>query len=209
MIWKTPSGMPASTQQFGAARRRQRDLFGRLEDERVAAGDGERVHPHRHHGGKVERRDSGADAQRLAHGTRIDAARNVVQGIAHHEAGHAAGDFDHLDGAAHFGAGVVRCLAVFRGEDGRNFVGVLFEQRLKAIERLHAIHHRCLAPCAERSVGGAHGAVYFGSGSNGRRAISSPVAGLKTGCDEPPVSTHWPLMSECTVFVSVAIIPLS
>ena len=37
---KTPSGTPASCEQLGEEERGRRVLLGRLEDERVAAGDG-------------------------------------------------------------------------------------------------------------------------------------------------------------------------
>ena len=36
--------------------------LGRLEDEGVATGDGDREHPHRHHDREIERGDAGADA---------------------------------------------------------------------------------------------------------------------------------------------------
>jgi hypothetical protein len=48
--------------------------FGRLQDERVAAGERHRKHPERHHHRKVERRDPGADAERLQARMGIDGA---------------------------------------------------------------------------------------------------------------------------------------
>ena len=44
---------------------RQRHLLGRLDDDGVAGGDGERQEPQRHHRREVERRDGGDDAERL------------------------------------------------------------------------------------------------------------------------------------------------
>jgi hypothetical protein len=49
-----------------------RIAFGRFQDERVAAGERDREHPHRHHRWEVERRDAGHHAQRLTEGDRID-----------------------------------------------------------------------------------------------------------------------------------------
>ena len=155
-------GQPGLVQQFDGAGGRQRHFFRRLQDEGVAAGDGEGVHPHGHHGGEIERRDAGADADGLADGLAVDAGGDIVERIAHHQAGHAAGHFHHLDGAAHFGPGVFGGLAVFAGEDGGQIVGVFFEQRLVAIEHLHAVDHRHVAPFQERRVRGADGAVDVG-----------------------------------------------
>ena len=75
---KTPSGTPASCEQLGDEERRGRVLLRRLEDERVAAGDGVAEHPHRHHGREVERRDAGHDAQRLADLVDVDAAGDLL-----------------------------------------------------------------------------------------------------------------------------------
>ena len=42
----------------------RRVAFGRFQDEGIAAGNGDRKHPHRHHAREVERRDAGDHAQR-------------------------------------------------------------------------------------------------------------------------------------------------
>ena len=90
---------------------------------------------------------------------------HVLERIAHHQAGHAAAHFHHLDGAAHFAARVVERLAVFGGQHARQLLRVLFEKIFEAVEHLHAIHHRHLAPLQERLVRGTGGAVdVFASG---------------------------------------------
>ena len=99
---------------------------------------------------------------------------DVVQRIAHHQAGHAAGHFHHLDGAAHFHLGVVGGLAVLAREDGGHFVGVLVQQRLEAVEHLDAVNHGHVAPLQERLVRGANGAVDIGFGGEGVSARSCP-----------------------------------
>ena len=182
--------------QFGGEGGRERDFFRRFQDERVAAGDGERVHPHGHHRGEVEGRDAGADADGLADGVAVDVAGDVVERIAHHEAGHAAGDFDHLDGAADFGAGVFDGFAVFRGERLGHALVVFFEERFIAIEDLDALDDGDGTPLEIRRVGGDDGAVDvlrrrerdvgedgagggIGDGMNGAADGPLPVAGAK------------------------------
>ena len=141
---------------------RHRNFFGRLQHERVAACDGERPHPHRHHRREIERRDANAHTNRLSNSMAVDSARYVVQRIAHHQTGHAAGHFHHLDGPAHFHAGIVNRLAVFGGQRGGQIVRVFFEQRLIPEERLHALHNRNFAPLQIGSVGGLDGAIHIG-----------------------------------------------
>ena len=59
-------------EQLGHVDRCGRVLLGRLEDERVPAGDRVGEHPHRDHGREVERRDAGHHAQRLADLVHVD-----------------------------------------------------------------------------------------------------------------------------------------
>ena len=154
-------------QQFGGARGGQRHFLRRLQDERVAAGDGEGKHPHGHHGRKVERSDAGAHPQRLVDGLAIDTLRDVFERLAHHQAGHPAGHFHHLDGAAHAAGGVVHGLSVFSREDARDLAGVFLQQILVTIENLHAIGDRHFPPLEVCRVRGVRGAVYIVRGGVG------------------------------------------
>ena len=61
-----PFGQPRLQEQLTQPDRRQRDFLGRLEHERVAAGDRDREHPERDHRGEVERGDPHAHADRVA-----------------------------------------------------------------------------------------------------------------------------------------------
>ncbi len=99
-------------------------------------------------------------------------ASHVVERIAHHQARHAAGHFHHLDHAADFGPGVVPGLPVLARQDGREFIGVLVEQRFEAVQHLHAIDHRDVAPFQERGVGSLNGAVHIGG--RGIRHLGDP-----------------------------------
>src|SRR5438034_11807620 len=69
--------------------------LGRLEDERVPRHDGEGKHPKRDHHRKVEGRNPGADADRVAIEILVDAARDVAQGPALDERRRATRASDH------------------------------------------------------------------------------------------------------------------
>ena len=99
---------------------------------RVAAGDGQREHPQGDHGRKVERRDAGADAQRLADRKGIDAGRHRVADFALHQLRNAAGEFDHLETTGDRSLGVGKGLAMLgRDQDGQ-FVHVRENQVAEA-----------------------------------------------------------------------------
>ena len=70
-------GQPRLFQQIGHEQRRRRVALGRLEDEGVAAGDGDREHPQRHHRGEIERSDAGDHAQRRVLAPAVDIAADV------------------------------------------------------------------------------------------------------------------------------------
>ena len=134
---------------------RQRHLLRRLQDERVAADDRERQKPQRHHRRKVERRDRGADANRLAHRDAVDAARDVLEAVAHEHRRRAARDLDALDAAAQAAARFVQRLAVLGRDDARDLLEVLFEQLLELEHRLRALDRRRFAPARERLAAAA------------------------------------------------------
>ncbi len=93
-------------------------LLRGLEDERVAAGDGDGEHPHRDHGREVEGRDAGDHAERLADGVDIDAGRNVFGKTALEQVRDPAGELDHLEPAGYLPRRVPGHLAVL-GADQR------------------------------------------------------------------------------------------
>ena len=126
-----------------------------------------RVHPERHHRGEVERRDAHADAERLADGVAVDAARDVGQDLAHQERRDAAGEFDHLDAPAHVAARFDEGLAVFAGDALREFLEGVFQQHLEAEKDAGAFGGRRVGPGRERGGGGFHGVV---DGRRRRRA---------------------------------------
>ncbi|MGC3971331.1 MAG: hypothetical protein QM775_29520 [Pirellulales bacterium] len=77
-------------QELGQPHRRERHLLTRLQDKRIAARDGDRKHPKRHHRRKVERRDADANADRMPRRFAIDARRDILQRLPHQQARDAA-----------------------------------------------------------------------------------------------------------------------
>ena len=87
-----------------------------------------RIHPHRHHGREVERRDAGDDAERLAVGIGVDRRADIARELALQQLRDAAGEIDAVDAARHFAQRVVMDLAVLARDFAGQFVGVLVEQ---------------------------------------------------------------------------------
>ena len=66
-------------QQLRNLDRGQRHFFARLQHKRIAASHRDRIHPERHHGGKIERRDPDANAERLPDRVAINPARDILE----------------------------------------------------------------------------------------------------------------------------------
>ena len=90
--------------------------FGRFQDKGVAAGDGHREHPHRHHAWKVERCDPGDDAQRLSLGVRIDRLADIAAEFALQKVRDAAGELDNFQRPGDFAQRVIMRLAVLSAD---------------------------------------------------------------------------------------------
>ena len=102
--------------ELGDPHRGGRVPLAGLEDEGVAAGDGHREHPHRHHGREVERRDAGDHAERLPEGERVDVGGHLVGEVALEQARDAARELDDLEAALHLAQRVGEDLAVLVGD---------------------------------------------------------------------------------------------
>ena len=153
-----------------------------LQDEGVAADDGERQEPQRHHRREVERGDRGADADRLAHRDAVDAAGDVLEAVAHQHRRRAARDLDALDAAAKAAARLVERLAVLGGDDAGDLVEVLFEQLLELEHRLRARVTGGVSLHAGNAAAAALTAASTSAfGASGVRAMTLPRAGLWTG----------------------------
>ena len=148
-----PRGQARFLEQFGDSHRRERRELRRLEDESVAGHDGNRNHPHRHHVGEIEGRDSGNDTDRKTRQLLVDAPGDLIQVLAHHQCRRAAGEVDDLDSTLDLAAGLVERLAVFPGDDLGQLVDVPVEERFEAEHHLRPVRNRGLAPGREGLLG--------------------------------------------------------
>ena len=107
------AGRPARLdEQFAEPHRHAGIALRGLQDEGVAAGDRRRELPQGDHRGKIERRDAGDDAERLAHRIEVDAGAGAVGIFALHQMRHAERELDHLDAALNVALGVGDRLAM-------------------------------------------------------------------------------------------------
>ena len=138
---------------------RERHLFRGLQDERVAADDRDREHPERNHGREIERRDARADADRMANGLAINLAGDVGERLAHDQAGHAAGELDHLDAAMDRRTGLGERLAVLACDQVCQLLGVSGQLFAKAKHHAGPFDDRRLDPGRQGVGRRLHGPV--------------------------------------------------
>jgi hypothetical protein len=93
------------------------NLFGWLENERIAAGDRGGKHPQGHHRRKVEGRDTGDDAKRLANLIDIDATAGLLSVAAFEQVRNAAGELNVFKAARNFAESVGDGLSVLEADD--------------------------------------------------------------------------------------------
>ncbi|MCY1172384.1 hypothetical protein D9M73_125190 [compost metagenome] len=164
-------------QQLGNVQGRARVTLGRLEDECVAAGDGQRVHPQRHHGREVEWGDTGNHAQRLEVGPGVDVRADVAAVLALEDFRSRASELDVLDAALQFTGSIFQGLAVLFADQLRDAGFVLLQQLLEAEHHLGTLGRRRVAPGRECSLGRVDGAL---DGFAGRqRQLVNSLAGRR------------------------------
>ncbi len=117
--------------QFGKAHRHAGVALAGLQNEGVAAGDGDAEHPHRDHRGEVERGDARDDAERLTHRIDVDSGPGPLSVLALEHMRDAAGEFDDFKPALNIALRIRDHLAMFGAEQMGEFVHMLFDQRLK------------------------------------------------------------------------------
>ncbi len=137
-------------EELGHENRCRRVLLGRLQDERVSAGDRRCPHPHGHHRGEVEGGDPGDDSERLADRIDVDPGRDLLRVAALQELGDPADVLDHLDAALHLAVRVGEHLAVLCRQEARDVVAVLVDELVDAEEELRALRERPVTPRRER-----------------------------------------------------------
>ena len=202
---KDAFGKAGFGQQLCQQQRGRRIAVARLEDERVAAGQSDREHPHRHHRREVEWRDSSDNAERLAVTGRINAGRNLLAGLTLHQVGDAASELDNFEAALHFAAGVVESLAVLRGDDRCELVGASEEQLAEGEHHGVALGQRCSAPGWEGGAGCEYGAVHVGLVGERYLAldgagrwvedVTEAVRSSRIGLASDPMAYDWKLRS--------------
>ena len=146
--------------------------------------DGDRVHPHRHHGREVERRDAGAHAERLAEGEDVDAGGDLVGVVALEQLRDAAGELDHLEAALHLAARRRRAPCRARRRSASASSSTLRVHQLP--EREQDLGARATATTAHHDSNAAFAALRRPRRRRRRSpartsACCSPVAGFQTG----------------------------
>ena len=139
-------------EQFRQPHAERRILLRGLQDERVAAGDCDREHPHRNHRRKIERRDAGAHADRLTQRPAVDAAAHAVREFAFEQVRNAARELHDFDTAHHLAARVGQDLAVFTRNDAGKVVDVTVERLLEPEHHASAQQRRRRRPGRERGT---------------------------------------------------------
>src|SRR3989442_1360139 len=92
------------------------NALGWFQDEGISARDSIRKEPVRDHRGEIEGYDGGDNSEGLADLHFIHARSYILEVVALHHHGDAAGNFDVFDGAAQFGAGFGEGLAIFQSD---------------------------------------------------------------------------------------------
>jgi hypothetical protein len=146
-------------QELGEVERGRRILLGRLQDERVAARDRVREHPHRDHRREVERRDAGHDAERLADLVDVDAGGHLLRVAALHQVRHAGRELQVLEAAGDLAERVRRDLAVLRGQVRRDLAPMRLDQVPDPEHDLGPLRQRRRAPAWEGGLCGGHRGV--------------------------------------------------
>jgi len=162
--------------QFGNPHRHRRIALRRLENESIAAGDSRGTFPEWNHRRKIERRDAGDHAERLADGIKIDAGAGAFGVFALQQVRNAAGEFHHLEPALDVAAGVGQRLAVLGGQQFGEAVVFLLHQ-LKKLEHDTGAPLR-IGRCPGRLCGLRIGNGMFDFGMLGESHLGLHLAGV-------------------------------
>ncbi len=127
----TPSGRPAALNSAPSRTGRLGSRSDGLQDEGVAGGNGDAGHPHRDHRREIERRDAGADADRLAMRENIDPRAGAMGIFTLQHMRDAAAEFDDFKAALDIALRISEHLAVFGRQDARQIVDLGFDQLLE------------------------------------------------------------------------------
>ena len=129
------------------------DDRGDLEDEGVAGGQGDRVHPHGDHGREVEGADAGDDADGLTQGVHVHAGRGLVGELTLEGSVDATRKVDGLTATSDLAEGVAVGLAALT-YDGVGDLILMLDDELTELEHdVHALGQGGAAPFLLRVAG--------------------------------------------------------
>ena len=154
-------GQTRLPEQVGHEQRHRGILFARLQHEGVSGGDGVGEHPHRHHGGEVERGDAGHHTEWLADGEDIDPAGGLLGEVPLHQLRDAAGEFDVLDSSGELAGGVAGHFAVFDRYECGDLVPIGNDELMEVKHDFRPSRQGCRTPRREGLFGGDDGSVDF------------------------------------------------
>jgi hypothetical protein len=117
-------------EEFRGTHYGQRHARRGLQHVRVPGRDCERSRQQPREEWEIERRDPSNDPDRLSEERRVDAAAHLLKRPAHHECGHAGRELDLIDAPPHFRTALRERLAVLQRDGLRQFLEVLFAERL-------------------------------------------------------------------------------
>ena len=138
----------------------QRNFLARFQHESISTRDREWKHPHRHHRGKVERRDPDADAERLIQRLAINPACQIFQRIAEEQRWNAARIFDILDPAIGAAARFSQRLSMLARYAFADAIEVFLDELAVAEKHSCPLHRRRFAPGRKRRRGCFHGFIH-------------------------------------------------
>ncbi len=172
-------GEPGLPPELSDEVRRTRVLLTRLDDHRVARCDGDRVEPHGHHSGEVERRDDAHDPERLAHGVYVDTGGDPRRVAPLEQVRYAARELDHLEAAGHLAQCVGQDLAVLGGDDRGELPPPLVEQLAEGEQDLGPPGQRRGAPVGEGRPRRLHRLLHDLDGREVDRAAQRSSGGIE------------------------------
>ncbi len=151
-------GEAGITGQLGQPHCGQRTVLGRLDHDRVPAGDGP-GEVERDHGREVERGDDGKDAERLSDVLGVHPGADLLGGRALHQLGDGAGMLDVLEAAQQLAFGLGKGLAVLGNGERGELVDGAAHQLAEAEESRGPLGDRLHSPFPEGAGRGAHNRV--------------------------------------------------
>mmetsp|Transcript_21183 Transcript_21183/g.52490 ORF Transcript_21183/g.52490 Transcript_21183/m.52490 type:complete len:264 (+) Transcript_21183:1047-1838(+) len=145
-------------EEIGSVVHRQRNLFARLEDHRVAHDESNGDGPHGHHEGKIKRNNRGNHSEGIPAIRTRDLAGNS-QSVPDRRLGQSAGPLDRLVSLGDVCQRLGNVLAVFFDNELRHCLGVFLYQSVEFHHDRGALLDGLGRPGRKRILGGLHGIV--------------------------------------------------